>query len=356
MKYKSFMYSVASATFAIILLSAALVVGSMGASVGPLPGIPLSESSFAELGTDSLTSMESLTYPTNYEILSGKPYIIRVDYQDVRLISELDAEHVAQQFIDAVFANESIQQLEVDRRSTQLWGALPKWTINFRNNTYSVPIDIEATVTVNAISGEVIGYIGEPILCQGEANNLSIAETYALSILRELNYHLPSDSRLSISNKADAFGLTYRFKFQQVSNGVLIDTEIGTLSLWIDASSGGLRFLSFDWIQIDEIPIDDVLSIDRIGDGAVLSLISVSETGFDIRGPQELRLCWVKDDILSGRIQLLDAFNGELVAEWECLDVAHSQEYSEWIFLIPVLVSLIPAVMLSLWVKKNQQV
>jgi hypothetical protein len=355
MKQKAALYSIASAICAIILFSGTLIIRSTGFSVGPLPGIPLSESSFAELGTDSLTSMESLLYPSTYEILSIKPYIIRVDFPDVGLVTGLEAERTAQQFIDEVFAEELVQQLEVERRTLKLdyYGALPKWTINFRNNTYSVPIHFEATVRVNAISGGIIGYTGEPILCQGEADDQSIAETYALSILKDLNYTLPSNSRLSISNWTDTDGLIYRFGLRQVVNGVLIDSAIGALSIEIVASCGGLRWLSFDWIQVDEIPIDDVLTIDRIGYGAVLSLIIVSEGGFYEQGTKELRLCWVKDDIMSGNTLILDAFNGELLEEWEYYGESQPQNYTGWIFLAPVLLSFIPAVTLSLWVKKK---
>ncbi|RDE16556.1 MAG: hypothetical protein C4K47_01555 [Candidatus Thorarchaeota archaeon] len=355
MNYRPALYAIASVAAAIILFITALVTGSSGSSVRVLPGVSLIDSPFAELGTDPLIAMGSLLYPANYEIVNERPYIIRVDYHDADSVTEPEAEGAAQQFINEVFTNESIQQLEVDRRLTQLRGALPKWTINFRNNTYSVPIHIEASVTVNALSGEIIGYAGRPILCQGEADNQSTAEGYAIAAMKEMGYLIPSNSRVFSMNWTDPTaqnGVTYRFRFQEVCNDAMIDTRIGTLSVEIDAASGGLQFLSFEWIQMDEIPVEDVLSVDRVGDDALLTLVRVSEADFDEIRPQEFRLCWVRQEGDSGRTLLLDAFTGDLVDARESFGVTHSQDYATWILLTPVLVSTVPAALFSLGTKE----
>lgn len=355
LKFRSVMFSAISISAAFILLSSILIVGSTGSSVGALPGKSLSESSFAELGNDSLGSTEPRFYPPTYVVMSEEPFIIEVDYQDALLIPEQEAESVAQRFIDSVIAHELSQQLDIDRRSALIWGALPKWTINFRNNTYSIPISIEAKVTVNAISGAVIGYSGLPILCHGEIDNQSTAEYYALSALKYLDYQIPSNSRLTSTNKTDTNDriITYRFVFQQVSNDVLIDTGIGALTIELDASTGGVQFLSMDWIQIDQISTENVLPSERVSSDAVLSLIRVSATSFNDLVPQELQLCYVMQDWWSGSILLLDPLTGDLIDERESFSVPHSLEFTGWRFLAPILVSSVPAAFLYLWIRRT---
>lgn len=344
-------YSIGSFMIAIMLLLLLLGTTCTGKNDGYLPGIPFADSHFTELGTDLLTPIESMVYPSTYVVQDEKPYIIKVDYSDFILISEFDAELSAQQFINEVFEEEKAQQLSIDRRTTELSGTLPKWTISFKNNTISEGISIEAMVSVNAISGGIIGYRGEPILNQGKAENQLMAEMNVISILQLLEYKIPNQSRFYTSNKSDAFGMTYQFMFQQVINNVMIDTGIGTLKVSIDASSGGLRSLSFNWISIEDIPTEGVISSDVVGDYSTLSLIKVSETDFNTLGSQEFRLCWVKYDISSGEYTLLDAFNGDLVDIRESYDKSYQNNVG-WIFTIPIVFSLIPATASGVWIRK----
>lgn len=356
-RYKPVMYSLTSVLVAVILLISSLLISSMGSSVGVLPGNSLMESPFAEISTENLTSMESLLYPANYEVISERPFIIRVDYTNAYSVSEIQAELAAQQFVNRVFSNQSVQQLEVERRLTKLSRALPRWTICFKNNTYSDGTHIDARITVNAITGGIIGYSGSPIMGQGEVANQSTAEKYATTALEELGYYIPANLRIyyinwtSYSNEND---VTYRFRFQQVVNGSMVDTSIGTISVEIDGITGGIEYLSYQWIQVDEIPTEGIVSVDRLGDGAVLTLYSVFQDSEDFNEikPQEFRLCWVKEDLSSGRTTVFDAFTGDVVYLMDSFGTQQSQDEVRMSFLIPLLISVIPATLFYFGTKR----
>jgi hypothetical protein len=355
MKNKPAGYSLVSVVIAAILLASSLVIGTTDSSTLVLPGVSLNDSPFADISTDNLTSMESVLYPPNYEVISERPYIIRVDYQSAHLITEYEAEQAAQQFIAKVFSNQSIQQLEIDRTITDLWRVLPRWKINFRNNTISEGIHIEARVIVNAITGGIVGYSGNPIMCQGEVANQSTAEEYATTALKEFGYHIPVNSRIVYIDEIDHFNQnasTYRFQFQEVVNGTMVDTLIGTIYVEIDGVTGGVERFSYEWMQVAEIPTKGIASIDRIGYSAVLTLARVSEEDYNEIGPQEFRLCWVKEEIWSGTTTVFDAFTGDIVHVLDSFGSLQSQDEVRMIFLTPLLISAIPATLLYLGTRK----
>ncbi len=356
---KPVMYSFTSVVIAVILLVSSLAIGSFNPFVGNLPGASLNGSPFEDISTDNLTLMESLLYPANYEVISERPFIIRVDYTNAYSVSESQAELAAQQFVNRVFSNQSVQQLEVDRRLTKLSRALPRWAIWFKNNTYSDGTHIDARITVNAITGGIIGYSGSPIMCQGEVANQSTAEKYATTALEELGYYIPANLRIyyinwtSYSNEND---VTYRFVFQQVVNGSMVDTRIGTISVEINGITGGIEYFSYQWIQVDEIPTEGIVSVDRLGDGAVLTLYSVSPDieDFNEIKPQEFRLCWVKDDLLrSGRTTVFDAFTGDVLYLMDSYGTQQSEDEVRMSFLIPLLISVIPAALFYLGINRH---
>ena len=352
------MYSFASIVIAAILLVSSLAIGSFNPFVGNLPGASLNGSPFEDISTDNLTLMESFMYPANYEVISERPYIIRVDYTNTYSVYEFQAELAAQQFVNRVFSNQSIQNLEIDRQITQLSKALPRWRIGFKNNTILDGIHIGATVTVNAITGGITGYIGSPIMCQGEAANQSIAENYATTALKELGYRIPVNLRMFYLNWTDPSkedDITHRFVFQQVVNNTMIDTGIGSISIEIDGVTGGVQYLSYKWIQIDKIPIRGIVSINGMGYGAVLTLARMSEGDYNEIGPLEYRLCWVKREYISGETTVFDAFTGEVVYVIDTFGAIHSQDEVRMSFLTPLLISVIPATLLYFGTKRVLQ-
>jgi hypothetical protein len=347
MKSKPAGFSLVSVVVAGILLVSSLVIGTTDSSTSVLPGVALNDSHFVAIGTDNLTSMDSILYPSNYEIISNRPYIIRVDYHRDHFITEFEAELKAKQFIVKVFSNQSVEQLEIDRGLTDLFGALPRWIFYFEN--------IDARVTVNAITGGIIGYSGSPIVCQGEVANQSTAENFAAAALKELGYHIPFNSRLVYIDEGHIFGTnfsTYYFRFQEVANNTMIDTGIGTIRFDLDGVSGGIERLLYQWIQVDEIPNHGIVSINAIGYGAVLTLNRISGGDFNEIGPQEFSLCWIMKDYRSGTTTAYDAYTGDVLYILDTFGAVHSQDELRMRFLMPLLISAIPATLLYLGTRK----
>lgn len=351
---------VAPVALAIILLSSALALSSApaltnaGTSHFELPGVALSDSPFAELATDSLTPIESIVYPNTYVVKSQKPYVIEIDYQEEIAIFEATAKLIAWEFIENVFTPEEVQQLSIDDRCTRLWGVLPRWTISFWNNTFSEPHSFVATVIVNAISGGIVAYYGEPILNLGRVENQTIAESHVLTSLQNLGYLIPRQSRYIISNCSNMNRMIYRLEFLQVTNAVLVHSGIGSIVLNLDAESGGILFLAYHWVPIDEIPIEDIVTSDRIGDGAVLSLTPVpldGPNGLNELGPYDFRLCWLIDIIRHDEeipwtiheTLVIDAFSGEIVETVGYLGASTEQD-ERIMFLLPIIGAFIPSV------------
>lgn len=346
---------------AIILLSSTLALTNAGTSHFELLGVALSDSPFAELATDSLTPIESIVYPNTYVVKSQKPYVIEIDYQEEIAIFESTARLIAWEFIENVFTPEEVEQLSIDDRSTKLWGVLPRWKINFRNNTFSVPTHIVAIVSVNAISGGIVGYIGEPILNLGRVENQTIAESHVLNSLQNLGYLIPRQSRYIISNSSN-MNLMYRLEFLQFTNAVLVDSGIGSIVLELDAESGGIWFLAYNWVPIDEIPIDGIITSDRVGDGAVLSLTSVPYGSLDDSGPRDFRLCWLREmfihdeetGVRTGQtLVVIDAFSGDIVETIEYYLGANTKPDERIMFLLPIIGAFIPSVIAYALTKKS---
>jgi hypothetical protein len=355
-RYKPAMYSLVSAMVAVILFSSSLVIGGLGSTQSVLPGVALADSPFIEISTDNLTLMESLVYPSSYEVISERPYIMRVDYQTTHLITKYEAEQAAQQFIAKVFSNQSVQQLEIWDLTTKLSRALPIWSLSFINNTQSEVHHIDATVTVNAITGGIIGYVGRPILCQGVAANRSIAENCAITALTELGYHIPVNLRMFHNSRADPTkegDITHRFGFQQVVNNTMIDNEIGSICIEIDGITGGVHYLSYKWIQIDTIPIRGIVSTNGLGYDPVLTLDRVSHDPEDYNriGPQEFRLCWIA---VRNELTAFDAFTGDVVYVADTFGTVHYQDQVGGIFLATIItfISAIPATLVYLSTRK----
>jgi len=348
---------------AIILVSSALALTSAGTSHFELPGVALSDSPFAELATDSLTPIESIVYPNTYVVKSQKPYVIEIDYQEETAIGVSTARLIAWEFIESVFTPEEVQQLSIADMCTELWGVLPRWTIKFWNNTFSEPHSFVATVFINAISGGIVGYIGEPILNLGRVENQTIAESHVLNSLQNLGYLIPRQSRYIISNRSNMNRMMYRLTFLQFTNAVLVNSEIGSIVLELDAESGGIWYFSYKWVPIDEIPIEDIITSDQVGDGAVLSLTPVpldSPDGLNGLGPYDFRLCWLRDSYFVNEITgwtmretlLIDAFSGDIVERVGYLGASTEQD-ERIMFLLPIIGAFIPSVAAYALTKKS---
>jgi hypothetical protein len=301
-----------SFVLAMLVFSSCILFIGADMSAIELPGIDVNESAFAELINETPSVA---VYPQTYVVKSEKPFVIEVDYRDSQLLSESMAKRMAWEFLERVLPPDQLSQLVVDDPCTTLFGVLPRWMFLFANST--VPNSFVAFVTVNAISGDIIGYAGEPLLPQGRIDNKSAAEAAAVAILKELGYQIPAHSRYRVEN----FSMNkefYRFSFEQAVGPVLIDW-VGWFSVLLDTESGGIREFRISWIEIDHVPTDGIIS-PSIGDMDTSRLVLTSvgnNKSWDHLDSFQLRLCWLvdigyppgdPDETLA-----IDAFSGEIV-------------------------------------------
>jgi hypothetical protein len=303
-----------SVVLAMLVFSSCILFIGADMSAIELPGIDVSESAFAEL-TNETPSVA--VYPQTYVVKSEKPFVMEFDYRDSPLLSESMARQMAWEFLERVLPPDHLSQLVIDDRLTELFGVLPRWMFAFPNST--VPSHIVAFVTVNAISGDIMGYAGELLFPQGRISNRSAAEAAAVTILKELGYQIPAHSRYTVEN----FSMNnefYRFSFKQAVGLVLIDSWIGSFSVLLDAESGGIRQYRITWIEIDHVPTDGIIS-PSIGDADTSRLVLTSvgsNTSMNHLDSFQLRLCWLVDiwGYPPGDIDetlAIDAFSGDIV-------------------------------------------
>ncbi len=313
--FRVVMVVTSSFVLAMLVFSSCILFIGADMSAIELPGIDVSESAFAELINETPSVA---VYPQTYVVKSENPFVIEFDYRESQLLSEFMAEQMAWEFLERVLPPDQLSQLVVEDRCTTLFGVLPRWMFLFANSS-TVPNDFVAFVTVNAISGDIMGYAGEPLLPQGRIDNKSAAEAAAVAILKELGYQIPAHSRYRVGN----FSMNkeiYRFSFTQAVGPVLIDSVIGSFSVLLDAESGGIQDYRITWIEIDHVPTDGIIS-PSIGDvdTSRLVLTSVgSNKSMNSLDSFQLRLCWLVDIGLNppGDIDetlAIDAFSGDIV-------------------------------------------
>jgi len=313
--FRVIMVVTSSFVLAMLVFSSCFTFIGADMSAIELPGIDVSESAFAEL-TNETPSVA--VYPQTYVVKSEKPFVIEVDFRDSQLLSESMAKQMAWEFLERVLPPDQLSQLVVDDPCTTLFGVLPRWMFLFANST--VPNSFVAFVTVNAISGDIMCYAGEPLLPQGRIDNKSAAEAAAVAILKELGYQIPAHSRYRVEN----FWMNkefYRFSFTQAVGPVLIDSVIGSFSVLLDAESGGIKRYHFEWIGIDHVPTDGIVS-PSIGDmntsRLVLTSVGNNKSMMEDLDSFQLRLCWLVD--IGGNppgdpdeTVAIDAFSGDIV-------------------------------------------
>jgi hypothetical protein len=280
--------------------------GTEGA-VGILPGIDVSNSSFASIAENS-TPSDLAVYHIPYEIKSERPFLIEANLPENATISEAAAISCASTFIEGVFPEEVANQLVVDYITTklQIHGVLPRWSVTFRNTTIDTP-NIESYVFINAISGAVIGYLGEPILKSNPINNITDAEAYAIDVLDYFGFVIPLHTRYQIENYSNLNTMIYSLRFYATVNDVLVDPDFGSLRIQIDGEIGGLRHMILEWMNIQDIPRDGIISSYRFIQHATLSLEAIHWGP-----PLKMQLIWLVNDYATGEM-LYDAFTGELV-------------------------------------------
>ena len=129
-----------------------------------LPGIPSSESPFSEFINS--TTEDDTQYPSDYDVVSTNPYIIRVDNRYRSKINEFQARGIAFEFLEAIIAPDVFDT--VSNGSADYWGLIPHWSLVFSlNSTQNPNKQVPVFVGVNSISGAIRFYIGpvpEPVM------------------------------------------------------------------------------------------------------------------------------------------------------------------------------------------------
>ncbi len=78
----------------------------------------------------------------------------------------------------------------------------------------------------------------------------------------------------------------------------------------------------------------------------------MSEGDYNEIGPLEFRLCWVKEDLSSGRTTVFDAFTGEVVYLMDSFGTQQSEDEEGMSFLTLLLISVIPATLFYFGTKR----
>jgi hypothetical protein len=196
-----------------------------------------------------------------------------------------------------------------------------------------------ATLLVSAISGDIIHYRGPPLLPQGEVNNRSSAEEATITILSELGYQLPANSRLLFSAEGSS-GKAYRFSFRQFADPVLIDSEVSFIRFELEYATGGICELSYEWVSIGEVPTDGIIvPLDPSVHKRSLMLWAFPNSTMNDLDVCQLRLCWVLDywstsesGLMTHDTLVVDAFSGEVLVRLGYFD--GTIEASYWILAV----------------------
>ncbi|MHA1138154.1 MAG: hypothetical protein ACTSSE_16875 [Candidatus Thorarchaeota archaeon] len=296
----------------VVFVSATLT--SADTSILDLPGQKIEDTAFAECINESLGNQ---IYPPRYSISSQRPFIIHIDYQNETFISGNSARNFAWAFINDVFPIEIVNDLEIDERSVEFQSVLPRWTFRFKNSTIETPIRIVATVSINAITGAVVSYIGrETLYPQGISLDISSAEIMTMSFIKTMNFSIASDSRYTVSNYTNFDSEYFRFEFQQTSEDVLVDSVIGMFFVEFDRLKGGVRSFGYDWVPIETINTQGVTEPNVAGESTeILMLTRVSDDDISNEDTIDLQLCWIATTIQSSvpRVFVIDAFSGEII-------------------------------------------
>jgi hypothetical protein len=108
----------------------------------------------------------------------------------------------------------------------------------------------------------------------------------------------------------------FRFRFQEALGPVLVQADIGSFTIELDMSDGGIHYFSYTWIPFDEIDVTGVVEpVVQNPESKSLVLTLLHNQDIAVVGGVTARLCWeVTSFQLSGMEKsIIDAFSGEVV-------------------------------------------
>lgn len=306
-----------------ILLATGLVVVASYSNNGVeqayslLPGIPSSESPFTEF-INTTTENDAL-YPSDYEVLSTNPYIVRFDYRYYSKINEFQARRIAFEFLETILTPDVFDT--ISNGSVDHWVWKPRWLLQFSlNSTQDSNKRVSVYVGVNSISGAIIFYMGPlPVSIILNLNDFNEVEA-AKAIFEIFNTSIPSNSRYEQFSYDDS---QWSFLFTQTVGPVVIHGSIGGISIdffntALGSNSSGLSCrYSMSWIPFSEIPIEHIRT-PHSSEPVLWSLMLVptsydSDNLIGVRAIHDYRLCWHLSNFTDELWLTMDAFSGEIV-------------------------------------------
>ncbi|MGY5871661.1 MAG: hypothetical protein RTV72_05420 [Candidatus Thorarchaeota archaeon] len=271
--------------------------------IATLKGEPIIDTIFQDLVSQV---PDAVMFP-QYPIIETETSItMNSDYRNLDFVNESLASSKALEFISHVwYLSECNFSKEISW--TNLYDG--NWNFKFISSNISVYIGI------NAISGKVNDFVSSwedensPfILNTNEDNfaNTTEIEQLAFDFLERFNYTLSSDAQYVgptlIEHKVFHHDV-FHISFFHVVNGTYI--EHSAVHLDIDVEARAVLAFSYWWVNINALPIENIITTDRARDVAIdylTGLMNVSE--FDVQSTslifdrtwtptgQEYRLSW----------------------------------------------------------------
>ena len=305
-----------------ILLATGLVAAASYSNNGieqaylQLPGIPSSESPFTEF-INTTTENDAL-YPSDYEVLSTNPFIVRFDYRYHSKIYEFQARRIAFEFLETILTPDVFDT--ISNGSAVHWVWKPHWLLQFSlNSTQDSNKRVSVIVGVNSISGAIIFYMGPlPESITLNLNDFNEVEA-AKAIFEIFNTSIPSNSRYEQFSYDDSrFSIIFTQTVGPVVLGAIGGISINFFNTILGNSSSGLSCrYSMIWIPFSEIPIEHIRT--PHSSEPVLRSLMLMPTSYDsgdligLRSIHDYRLCWQLSNSTDGLWLTMDAFSGEIV-------------------------------------------
>ena len=231
--------------------------------------IPLNNSEITDINVPRSTIPDSCVYPATYDIEYNTSYWIRGNYASLINISEETAVDAAFIFIRGYLPEELLTGLRVIDSGEDYWRGLPtlstdnwpRWMMTLVSNY------IEAVVHVNALSGKVVKFrlisYDTTVFAFEPIESIEVAENHTINFFRTQNYTLlPNavyDGASLYSTPVNPYYmLTFHQKIDEISIG------FGWIYFEIDATYGLIEHFSYKWIDLDEIPADNILPVEEI--------------------------------------------------------------------------------------------
>jgi hypothetical protein len=254
----------------ILLPFLAVSVLKATATVAELPGIPVTQTVFADLVSEV---PDPVMLPEGTFTETENSFVMRIDYDDIPRVSNATAVEAASNFMVEVSYLTS-ENLTLDAERTDVSGFdQTLWRLWFVGDR------MEVSICVNALSGKVTRFSprwhnSSPFQGPPNVNLLSMdeLEEKAVQFLKDTNYSLSENARYVGPILGDHYGLldydVVSLSFFNVIDEAVVwhnsfyrgpSYSIGPLSLALDPETGEVLDFQYNWIHVSQLPTDEVI-------------------------------------------------------------------------------------------------